>query len=353
MIKLVGKIKRCGGSYVLICYSQNLVKRVIEIGNKVSLELFEDGLILKKQGSMHASIGAKKWLQITVTDLLKEGIIKKENIGKDFPIYLNKDEWNLEDILKKSIGSPLTKVIPNNLVSKKAALRTNGQQQFFIDVSIKKLYELAKEKPIKCLINRTENDIILVQSDNLEARRLTPHSNRRIQIAIPKYILKQKELESLSKKKWLPIELKLDIESFGLKTEDFYSVREEKEIARYLIEKNIKIKIKNISDPYDIYLPDYYSCIEIHNSTPGYGDLVTRHKIRPAMVRLRILEAISLIKMGKINNFFLVFNEEWSKGKYIRELMENITKKVHVIYTNFKDDWYETVGKEILDKINP
>lgn len=351
MIKIKVKIRNPGSSQVIVIHSKNLVEKVRKQDNKVSIEKFKDGLILKPGGKIHATIGANKWIQITITKLIKKDIVNKEQIkNKELIIYLDEDLWGLDKIFEKSVGSPITNIIPNKLVSKKAGVRTNKKGRYLLDLSIKKLYELTSKEDIKCLLNRKEN-IILVRSEEPNARKLTPHSDKRVQICIPKEILTKSEIETLNKKGWLPIELKLNIESFGLKTEDFYNVNEEKEIAKYLIENNIEIKIKNISDPYDIYLPEYSSCIEVHNSIPGYSDLVTRHKIRPAMVRLRILEAIFLTQMNRINNFFLVFNEGWSKGKYIQELNKNLNKKIHIIYTNFKDRWYESVGNEILKKL--
>ena len=347
MLKLKGVIKKYPGGFALIVYSKNLVEKVEENNKKVGLKRFEGGFKLEKKNELHAVIGAEKWIQITVTKLIN----KKQAKDKKITIYLDKDEWGLKNVFRKGMGSPIADITPEKLILKKAAIRTNNRGKYFLDLSIKRLYELAKKETIKCLLNRKE-EIIIIRSEEPNARKLTPHGKRRIQICIPEAILNEKEKRLLSKKSWFSTEIKMNIESFNLKIEDFYGVREEKEMVRYLIKKNIKVKIKNISDPYDFYLPEYFSCIEVHNSVPGYGDLVTRHKVRPAMVRLRILEAIFSVNNTKIKNFFLIINKGWSTGKYIKELTEKIDKRVHIIYTNFENEWYEKVGEGMINKLN-
>ena len=130
--------------------------------------------------------------------------------------------------------------------------------------------------------------------------------------------------------------------------DDFYSIKEEKELVKYFSNEGIKIKLKEPSDPYDILIKEKKVGIEIHNSTPKYGDLVTRHKVKPALVRLRILEANFLTKKKELNKFFVIINEKWRQGKYIDELIEKENKNVKILFTNFKDKWEEKIGQEIL-----
>jgi len=352
MKKLVGKIKKSNisSNQMLTIYSKNLVQKVKENNNQnIGIEIYSDGLLITPRGCFHATIAANKRLQITLTKFIEKYDIKPENL---IQIYLDEKIWGIKEVLSKSKGSPLTNEIPNNLLEKSAALRTNKRDRYFLDISQKKLYELAQKETIRCLLNRTRNKIILVKSEETNARKLTPHGKRRIQLAIPKEILKKDELEFLRKKTWLPIKIELDINTFGLKIHDFYSVKEEKELVKFMKDCDISIKIKSPADPYDIYLPDYNSAIEVHNSFPGYGDLVTRHKVRPAMVRLRILEAKALIETNKINTFFLILNKGWENGEYIKELTNILSRNIKIIYTDFKEDWYKDVGNIILEYVN-
>ena len=354
MIKLIGKIRKNGkgSARILVIHCKNLVSKIRETKNKIHVSDFRDGVVIKPEGESHATIAAEKRIQIALMALIKNKIIDSTKIKKqEVPVYLDLSEWNLKEALRKSIGSPMTTKYPKNLTSKKAAIRTNKKNRYFLDISSKKLHELAKKETIKVLINR-KKEIILVRSDKLKARRLTPHGKGRTQIAVPKEILKRKEILNLNKNSWLPTNIKLNLESFGLTLTDFYHIKEERQIAESLIEKKIKVKIKDYTDPYDIFLPEYNSCIETHNSIPNQEDFVTRHKVRPAMVRLRILEADFLIKNNKVNKFFLIINKKWKDKKYINELTEKIDKKVHIIYTDFTNNWNGKVGKEIINLLN-
>jgi hypothetical protein len=347
MLKLIGRIiTNNKGTKLLVIHSKRLSEEIYRIRNNVSLENFLDGLKIEPGGKIHVTVASKKRLQIAVTTLIKDKKIKIRN--NTIPIYLDENSWkiNKKEILAKSVGNPISDIIPGNLVTKRAAIRPN-KEKFYLDISSKKLYDISKNNMIKCLFNRIGDSMLIINSENVEARRLTPHSKKRIQISIPKKLLKEKEIEDIKKNGWLPINLKLNLESFGLKISDFYSVKEEHELVEYLIDKKIKIKIKEPADPYDILIKGKGVAIEVHNSIPKYGDLVTRHKIKPGMIRLRILEADFLTKNKELTEFYLIFNEEWKNGRYIQELINKVSKKVKIFFTDFKDKWYEKVGNEI------
>ena len=113
-----------------------------------------------------------------------------------------------------------------------------------------------------------------------------------------------------------------------------------------LNKRGVKIKTKNSSDPFDFLVNDKIA-IEVHNSIPTCGDLVTRHKVKPALVRLRILEANSLAKNKRIDKFFVVINKGWEKGKYIQEVIDKENKNAKVFFTDFKNNWFEKIGNKI------
>ena len=351
MLKLIGKIIiNNKNTKLLVIHSKKLSERVIQNKNKIFMKNYKDGLIVNPKGDIHVTIAAKKRLQIAITKLIKE---KKIHVKfKEIPIYLKEKRWgiNKEDILSRGVGSPLCDIVPSNLVKKNAAVRINNER-FYLDISSKKLYEIVKKNIVKCLFNRINDSIIIINSKELESRRLTPHSQKRVQIAIPKELLKKDEIIKILERGWLPINIELNLKSFNLEVKDFYSIREEKELVEYLTKRDTEIKIKEPSDPYDILIKNKETAIEIHNSSPSYGDLVTRHKIKPGMIRLRILEADFLTKMNELSKFFLVFNEKWSEGKYIKELINKSNGRVKVIFTDFKDKWYEKIGNKILNEI--
>lgn len=352
MLKLIGRIIiNNKNTKLLVIHSKKLSEEVYKIKNKIYLENFLDGLKIEPGGNIHATIASGKRLQIAITTLIRNKKIKAEtNI---IPIYLNESLWkiNKKEILKKSVGNPISSIIPSNLVIKRAAIRPN-RERFYLDISSKKFHDISKEKIIKCLFNRIDDSIIIINSDDIEARKLTPHSKKRIQISIPEELLKKEEIKKIKNNGWLPINLKLNLESFGLKINDFYSIKEENELVEYLINKKVKIKIKEPSDPYDILIKKKNVAIEVHNSVPKYGDLVTRHKIKPGMVRLRILEADFLTKNKELTKFYLIINEEWKKGKYIQELINKVNKKVKIFFTDFKNEWCEKMGNEIINSLN-
>jgi len=348
MIKLKGRIEKRNTCKLLVIHSKKLSEK---LKDKISLENYGDGLIIKPKGNIHATIAAQKRLQIALTNLIKDKKIRIKEV-KEIPIYLNEKEWKIkkEEILAKGVGNPLSNIVPKNLIIKNATIR-NNRGRYYLDISSKKLYEISKNKIVKCLFNKTKDSIIIINSNETNARRITPHSKKRVQIAIPKELLKKSEKLKLDEKDWLPIKLKMNLKSFGLNIDDFYSIKEEKELVIYLSNEGIKIKLKEPSDPYDILIKEKKVGIEIHNSTPRYGDLVTRHKVKPALIRLRILEADFLVRKKELNKFFVIINKKWERGKYINELIKKENKNVKILFTNFKNKWEEKIGQEILKNI--
>lgn len=344
----MGKINKRGSSKLLVIHSKKLSDRIIKNKHQISVKNHKDGLIITLKGEIHVTIAAKKRLQIAITKLIKNKKISIKDLD-NVPIYLEPKEWGIdqESIFLKSMGDPITDIIPKNLKTKNAAIRPN-KNKFYLDISSKKLYEIAKKQNLRCLFNRLDKSIILIRSTSIAARRLTPHSKKRIQIATPKEILDKKEIIKIKEKGWLPIKLKINLTSFGLEIKDFYSIKEEKELVEYLSSRGEDIKIKRPSDPYDILLIKKKIAVEVHNSFPRKGDLVTRHKIKPGMIRLRILEADFLIKNKKLNEFYVIIHKKWENGKYIKEISNHVHKKVNVLFTDFKNKWYEKIGKKLL-----
>jgi hypothetical protein len=236
-------------------------------------------------------------------------------------------------------------------MSKRAAIRLNNKK-YYLDISSKRLYELAKKQGIKCLFNTNSEEIVIIKSSLPEARKLTPHSKKRIQIAIPKEILSKKQIESIANKRWLPVTVKFNLDSFGLKVFDFYSVTEEKELVKYLSSKGIKIAIKDYREPFDIKLLNKNIAVEVHNSIPAKEDFASRHRIKIGQVRLRILEAYHLIKNKQMDTFFLIINQSWRSNRYISELLDSTNNRVRILYTDFKDSWCDEVGDRIIKVID-
>ena len=124
MIRLIGKIKKIKNIRILNIYSKNLASEISKKNNKIFIENFKNGIIIKPNGSIHATIAQGKRIQISITNLIKNGIISKEKTEKDdIFIYLEKSEWNIKEILQKTKGCPLTEEIPKDLIEKKAAFR--------------------------------------------------------------------------------------------------------------------------------------------------------------------------------------------------------------------------------------
>ncbi|MEK6895460.1 MAG: hypothetical protein AABX48_02980 [Nanoarchaeota archaeon] len=344
---LVGRIENCKNSKVLVIHNKPLTNKAKENNQKVTIKKCENGIEIIPGGSTHTTVAAQRRLRITATKLIDQGIIKIKDKNQ-VEVFIDLNKWNItkKELFNKGMGSPITDEIPQGMIKKSGAIK-KGTRTYYIDISSKSLYELSKKDKIKCLFNRKDKDVIIIKSDNKEARRITPHSKKRIQIAIPKEILNKGEIEKLKSKSWFPVNIQFNLQSFNLETKDFFSIKEEKELVDFLEKKGAKIKIKKPSDPYDFLINDKIA-IEIHNSIPKHGDLVTRHKVKPALVRLRILEADFLTKNNEVSNFLVIINEEWSKGEYIKELSNKINKKVNVLFTNFKDNWTEKVGEKIM-----
>ena len=327
MKHLIGRIENCKNSKVLVIHNKILAEKVREFGQKISIKKYLDKIEIIPKGLFHVTIGQNKRFRITITKIIKDKIIQIDHKNK-IKVLIDLKKWKIteEELFYKGKGNPLTKIVPGNLVKKNAAIK-KGPRTYYIDISSKRLYEISKEKKINCLFNRINKNILLVRSYKKEARKLTPHSRKRVQIAIPKIILNKQELKDLSSKSWLPITLQINLKSFDLKTKDFFHIKEERELVEYLIKKGYKIKIKNSSDPYD-FLINNKIAVEIHNSIPKQGDLTTRHKVKPALVRLRILEADSLTKNKKLDKFIVIINQKWEEGKYIKEVINKKNKNI-------------------------
>lgn len=349
MLNLIGRIvKNNKGTKLLVIHSKKLSERVNDNKNNISIKNYWDGLAISPKGDIHVTIAAKKRLQIAITNLVKSNKIFL-NDKKNVKIYLNENVWgvNKNDLISKGIGLPISNDAPNDLITKNAAIRVNNRK-YYLDISSKKLHDLAKNSRIKCLFIMKENSIIIVRSEEFNARKLTPHSKKRVQISIPKELLNNDKIKKLGEKGWLPLKLQLNLKTFGLEISDFYHVKEEKDLVRYLISKGIKIKIKEPADPYDILLKEKDFGIEVHNSLSRDGDLVTRHKIKPGMIRLRILEADLLVRTKELSTFCLIINKEWENGKYIQEIIDKVDKNVKVFFTDFKNKWYEEIGDKLI-----
>jgi len=348
---IIGRIENCKSSKILVIHNKKLTEKAKEFEQKITLKKHLNGIEIIPKGETHVTIGQNKRFRITITQLIKDKTLPIHNKNQ-IKIFIDLEKWgiNKKELFNKGKGNPLTKIIPKDLIRKKATIK-KGLRTYYIDISSKRLYEISKEEKITCLFNRLKEEIIIINSNNKEARRLTPHSKKRVQIAIPKEILTKKEIKKLSSKSWLPINIQINLESFQLKISDFYGNKEEKELVEYLVNEGIKIKIKEPSDPYDILLKDKGYGIEIHNSFPYKKDLATRHRVKPALVRLRILEAIFLIKNKKLNKFFVIINKKWEKGKYIQELINKEDNQVKILFTNFEDKWEEKIGEKILKNI--
>ena len=349
MLILVGRIiTNNKNTKLLVIHSKELSNRVIGNKNSISIRNYNEGLLISPKGETHVTIAKGKRLQVAITNLMKSGKISL-NEKRNVFVYLDEKEWkiNKNEILGKSVGSPLSKIIPSDLIAKNAGVRINNGR-YYLDISSKKLHDIVKSETVKCLFSRLQDDIIIIKSEEFNARRLTPHSKKRVQIAIPKELLNKNEIAKLNKKKWLPIRLKLNLASFNLIMSDFYSIKEERELVEYMDKKGVKIKIKEPADPYD-FLINNNIAVEIHNSIPKYGDLVTRHKVKPALVRLRILEANFLIKTKKVNKFFIIINKKWEEGRYIREVISKDDENIRVFFTDFKGKWYEKIGNKIIN----
>jgi hypothetical protein len=348
MIKLIGRVKESNSVIILNIYSKNISEKVLEMQNKISIKNYKDGILIQPNGKIHATIAQNKRIQVAITKLIREGIIDSKHIkNKEISVYINSSEWGLKEIIQKSIHIlPLSKDIPGDLMEKRAAIRLNNKK-YYLDISSKRLYELAKKEGIKCLFNTDDKNIVIIKSNLPEARKLTPHSKKRIQISIPKKILDGEKIIALNKKGWLPVIIQLNLNSFRLEVSDFYSVKEENELVKYLSKNGVKVAIKDYTDPFDIKILDRNTVIEVHNSTPDKADFASRHKVRIGQVRLRILEADYSIKNRSANKFFLILNSLWQNNRYISEL--KVENRVHILFTDFRDKWYERIGKDIIN----
>jgi len=351
MIELIGRIRETGSVRILNIHSKNIAEEILKIKNKISIKNYKDGILIQPNGEVHATIAQNKRIQISITNIIKSRMIDSRHIkNRMIFVYINPSEWNLKEIVQKSIHIlPLSKDIPKELMVKKAAIRLN-KNRYCLNITSKKFHDILRKEKIKCLFNRNGGEFIIIRSYAPEARKLTPHSKKRIQISIPKKILDKKEIIALNKKRWLPIIIKLNLDSFGLKVSDFYSVKEENELVKYLSKNGIKIAIKDYTDPFDIKVLNKNVAIEVHNSIPDKADFASRHKVRIGQVRLRILEADYLIKNEKLERFFLIINKLWQNNKYINEL--KVSQKVCLLFTDFKSYWFEKIGNKIIEQIN-
>lgn len=334
-------VRRPKGTIVLEIYSKLLASKVIESGSKISLTRHNDGLLIRPNGSMHATIVAGKRLQISVTRMFREFF---KTIPLKIPIYVGLETWGLRELLRHASDSPISTSIPSNLIAKRAATR-RSRNKFYLDMCSKGMSEVVKRESVRCLLARDGKDFILIKSRDPRARKLTSHTKgRRIQISVPKTLLTNDEVKLLSKKAWLKTWLKFVPSSFNVSFADFYSVKEEKELVDALASIGIEVAPKDRGVPYDIYLPGLESCVEIHNSIPSNDDFGSRHRIRTGQVRLRILEAQHLTAESHIKHAFVVVNELWKKCGFVTDLVSDSNNKVHVLFTNFHNGWAREVA---------
>lgn len=337
------------GVKILNVYSKPLADKVREAGNKIFMFNFKDGFLIKPNGDKHITIPSGKRLQIAVTKLVKTDL----NIQKsEVPIYVNPEEWNIKYLLKSPQGSPEIKlpiIEEKNLVIKKAALSKNvaSKNKFNLHFSSKAIFNIAKNNEVRFLINRKDNIFTLIRSDEPQSRKLVAHSGNRLQLSIPKPMLNENDFYKLSKNNWYKVFVRLDLKSFKLNVDDFFFIREEKELVKSLTKRGFEVNIKDVEFPFDILLKNKIA-IEIHNSKATKYDLSSKHGLRAAQVRVRIFEGLYNKRKLNLDKVFIILNDEWKKSKHVEQLRrEAETKGIHVLFTSFKNNWSYLITKEI------
>ena len=326
-----------------------LADKVKEADNKIFIFNFKDGFLIKPNGNKHITTPAGKRLQIAVTRLIKTDL----NIqNSEVPIYVNPEEWNVKYLLKRPQGSPEIKLPimhKKDLVIKKASLSKNvaSKNKFNLHFSSKAIFNIAKKNEMRFLINREGNIFTLIKSDKPQSRKLVAHSGNRLQLSIPKFMLNKNDIYKLSRSNWHKVFVRLDLNSFNLNVDDFFFIREEKELVKSLTKRGFDVNIKDAEFPFDILLKNRVA-IEIHNSKATNYDLSSKHGLRAAQVRLRIFEGLYNKRKLDLKKVFIILNNEWKKSKHVEQLSEEASSKgIHVLFTSFKNKWSNLIAEEI------
>lgn len=337
------------GVKILNVYSKPLSEKVIDSDNKISILNFRDGFLIKPGGDKHITVPSGKRLQIAVTKLIKTNMYTQKT---GVPIYVNPEDWNIKYLLKKPQSSPETKLfsIPKkSLLIKKASLSKNvaSKNKFNLHFSSKAIFNVAKNNEIRFLINRKDNIFTLIRSDKPQSRKLVAHSRNRLQLSIPKSMLNGNDIYKISKNNWYKVFVRLDLKSFDLKVDDFFFIREEKELVKSLTKRGFEVNAKDNEFPFDILLKNKVA-IEVHNSKATKYDLSSKHGLRATQARVRIFEGLYNKRKFNLNKVFIILNNEWKKSKHVKQLSkEAAAKGIHVLFTSFKNNWSNLITKEI------
>jgi|GEM_PF-3228488 len=137
---------------------------------------------------------------------------------------------------------------------------------------------------------------------------------------------------------------------FNLELYNLFLVREERDLAKELIHRGIKVSLPDVRiRSGDLLLKENNAQIEITTIMPNSNKQKNGpHGSSGAHINARICEAYLRTKVLGVKSFFVILNQAWADYTWINDLIELIEPNVKVLFTNFTDKWQIDASKEIV-----
>lgn len=299
---------------------------------------------------------------------LKEKVLSS---GKQIPVeIIIRDLLSENDLIKNNntFNHLLPKKVENVRLNKNSCVkvgcfiscyRYGGDKYGCYRFNVRnKIIESVVKRGCKISLVRKGTDFFIVKDDDgMEMGVYKQKKGAALNyVQISKDFLLEEEKELFFKGRWcISREAYVSMKEFGLDVYNFFHDQQEKELARALIERGIKISQPMMHKREgDILLPDIAGQIEVTKIKPVHG-VGKRFKNNAhgggVHINARLCEGFLRVNKNETKIFFVVLHEQWMEYNWVRELYEKITPSVVVIPTNFEDGWNFRVADKLKEEL--
>jgi len=163
-------------------------------------------------------------------------------------------------------------------------------------------------------------------------------------------LITEKEKEKfLSGRRAISNKLSISLKEFNINLPDFFSTKDERELASALINEGIKIRIPDARKrEADIVLLGSNVQIELTHLKPQKPEeLKNSPHSEGVHINARICEGYLRVSKGIVPLYIVIFNKDWIKNTWLKDLIEQVKPEVICFVTDFNDFWEMKVSKEI------
>ena len=367
-----GGIREKNGKFVLTIYSSPFARYLLSNGTeKVNLEFDEENAVIKPGNIKKMTIERKReehpLIVISVakimTNELKEKVksynaqlpikifIRDFVFEKDLVEYNNR--INRAEPKEWDISTPKDNLL--KIACYVSCFRQNGKRWYRFTVRHRIFEQIIKRK-VKVNLCRAGKEFFLKSNPNGNKMNLYKNKDGYVMayMQISPSFLTNEEMDLFEKgRSAISFKVFLCNKDLGFDISEFFYDKQEKELAKELINRGISIQVPRMGKrEADILLPDIKGQIEVTSVMPVR---VAKNKNNAhgegVHINARICEGFVRVINNKINKFFVVLHKDWMEYQWIKDLYEMIKPKVILIPTDFKVNWTEKAVHSIADNL--